>query len=103
MLIRKRKSKLTNGHGGMIIQLCEPSLIESEMSKEMLFNLFSFFFSISGVLKRSSSLIQALPTSNCLWFRNVLCNVLLNIAMKKARCAFSAGIFVIHLDMKKNI
>ena len=42
-LIRKRKNKLTNGHGGMIIFNFElPSLEESEMSTYRLFELFEF-------------------------------------------------------------
>ena len=44
-LARKRKNKLTNGQGGMIILKFElPSLKETHMSKYRLLKLFSFVF-----------------------------------------------------------
>ena len=59
--IRKRKNKLTNGHGGMIIQL-RATIFERIRNVQ----IQALQASIIAVFMRFSYLIQTLPASRCL-------------------------------------
>ena len=72
-----------------------PSLKESEMSEFRFFKLFSFVLYHCHFYVIFSSLIQLLPTSHCLQWRNTcFCDMLFAVTLWY--CTFSAGTFFIH-------
>ena len=102
--IRKRKNKLTNGHGGVIIQL--RAAIFERIGNVQIQALETVFICLLSVpfLCVFPSLIQLLPTSRCLQWHNArFCNVLFDVTScyRKSLCKmpsafFSAGIFFIY-------
>ena len=95
---------VSNGHGGMIIQLW--AAIFKRIRNVQIPALQSLFISLLSVafsFMRSSSLIQTLPTSRCLQWRNArFCNVFLDVVScywnRCVKCTelFRRWIFFIH-------